>query len=117
MTAEHLCLLAAQLTAADHAWHDGVCQLAWSMDIFHIRRAHLHHRITVWQLALTAAQHMMENIYLTSDALEGLGHPLWAVGRHDEARTAWREALELFEIQQRSADAERVREHLASITA
>jgi tetratricopeptide (TPR) repeat protein len=275
MTAEHLCLLAAQLTAADHAWHDAVCQLASSMDIFHIRRAHLHHRITVWQLALTAAQHMnshaaihasamfgesfcnvemhddalfhaekaavlagkvgtprdqamshssmawvlirrgeyvdalthatrahqinivlgrpvaaatalghmcrcvanlgeyrraesyasealavhrryknltgqanalamlgyiehhtgkhglaithyqqalrfvrgMENIYLTSDALEGLGHPLRAVGRHGEARAAWREALELFEVQQRSADAEKTREHLASITA
>ncbi|MEV8436705.1 tetratricopeptide repeat protein [Actinosynnema sp. NPDC051121] len=275
MTAEHLCLLAAQLTAADHGWHEEVWVLAMTLDIFHLRRAHLHQRIIVWQLALAASQHMgpraviralamygeafcnvemhddalphvksavdlarelgtpldqatshssmawvltrrgeyvdalahatlahdintalgrtvaaatalshmcrsvahlgdydcaesyavealavhrlhgnrtgqanalamlgyiehhtdrqapaiehyqqalrfvrgMENIYLTSDALEGIGHPLRAVGRHDEARAAWLEALELFEVQQRSADAERTREHLASLDA
>ncbi|MEU7524976.1 tetratricopeptide repeat protein [Saccharothrix sp. NPDC042600] len=48
------------------------------------------------------------NPYKAADTLAGMGHPLTALGAHDEARAAWREAARLYREQHRAADAERV---------
>lgn len=52
----------------------------------------------------------------TADTLDNLGHPYAALGHHAQARTTWRRALALYREQGRSADAERVRLQLDTLT-
>jgi predicted negative regulator of RcsB-dependent stress response len=49
---------------------------------------------------------------VVAEILDLVGRPLVALGQHDEARTAWREAVELYREHGREADAERVRRQL-----
>ncbi|GAA0623067.1 BTAD domain-containing putative transcriptional regulator [Kutzneria viridogrisea] len=58
LEAEHANLLAAQHTAAGHAWHLTVWQLAWTLYSFQVRRGRDHDRLAVWQAALEAAAHL-----------------------------------------------------------
>jgi predicted negative regulator of RcsB-dependent stress response len=55
------------------------------------------------------------NTVYAAAALDGIGHPFAAVGRYDDARAAWGEALLLFQEQGRAADADRVRRQLDSL--
>lgn len=44
-----------------------------------------------------------------------VGHPLIALGHFEQARAVWREALELYRAQQRSADADRIQQQLNTL--
>ncbi|MEV4319487.1 BTAD domain-containing putative transcriptional regulator [Actinocrispum sp. NPDC049592] len=62
-----------------------------------------------------AARILMREIgssYLEADTLNRLGQSYTALGRHEEAQHAWQEALELYRIQNRKADADRVQRSL-----
>ncbi|MBY8850443.1 AfsR/SARP family transcriptional regulator [Saccharothrix longispora] len=48
------------------------------------------------------------NTYQVADTLEHLGHPHAALGQVDDARAAWREALEFYEAQDRPDDTARI---------
>ena len=50
--------------------------------------------------------------YAEADTMRDLGGPLRALNRHGEARDVWRQALELYLAQERSTDADRVRQLL-----
>ncbi|WP_370971095.1 NB-ARC domain-containing protein [Amycolatopsis sp. cg9] len=52
--AEHLCLLAAADTAAEHGWHDVVWHLARTLTTYHHRRDRPDADIRTWGLALRA---------------------------------------------------------------
>ncbi|WP_433271609.1 BTAD domain-containing putative transcriptional regulator [Actinosynnema sp. CS-041913] len=62
-----------------------------------------------------ALRRRLGHTYQAANSLEGIGHPYAALGRHREARTAWLEALDLYQSQRRVADAERVQEQLAAL--
>ncbi|MFC0541462.1 tetratricopeptide repeat protein [Kutzneria chonburiensis] len=55
------------------------------------------------------------NTMYAAVALDGIGHPFAAIGRLDDARAAWGEALLLFQEQGRDADADRVRRQLDAL--
>ncbi|MGW4116648.1 hypothetical protein ACWEFJ_37725 [Actinosynnema sp. NPDC004786] len=44
-----------------------------------------------------------------------MGHPHTALGRHEQARAVWREALQLYREQGCDADAERVQRQLDNL--
>ncbi|TCO59708.1 AfsR/SARP family transcriptional regulator [Actinocrispum wychmicini] len=54
--AEYPCLLAAQLLAAKHGWHDTVWQLPWALSTFHRRQGHFRHQYVTWLAGLAAAE-------------------------------------------------------------
>jgi tetratricopeptide (TPR) repeat protein len=53
--------------------------------------------------------------YERANNLRSLGHPLVALGRHEQAREVWQQALELFEAQHLTAEADTVRRLLADL--
>jgi tetratricopeptide (TPR) repeat protein len=53
--------------------------------------------------------------YEMASNLESLGHPLVALGRHEQAREAWQQALDLFQDLHHTADADRVQQLLAEL--
>ncbi len=65
---------------------------------------HYHHAI-----ALRRAQ---TNTYETAHTLDRMGHPHAALGRQEEARMFWREALALYREQSRDTDAIRIQQQL-----
>ncbi|WP_433263956.1 tetratricopeptide repeat protein [Actinosynnema sp. CS-041913] len=52
----------------------------------------------------------------SADTLNSLGRAHAALGRAEGARTAWREALELYRRQGRDTDAQRVQRQLDALT-
>jgi len=82
-TVEHRCLLAAQQLAAARNWDETVWQLAWSLDSFHNHRGHLRDNVTVWELALNAAERLREP-ELSALAHRYFGRACARVGRHDD---------------------------------
>lgn len=56
--AEHSCLLASQQLAAKQGSHQAVWQLAWAMDIYHMRRGLRHDSLVAWQAGMAAADHL-----------------------------------------------------------
>ncbi|HEY0804948.1 MAG TPA: tetratricopeptide repeat protein, partial [Pseudonocardiaceae bacterium] len=91
---EHPALLAAQHTAASHAWHPGVWQLAWVLETFHIRRGHRHDRLAVWRAALAAAPHLPDPTPRIK-AHRFLGRAYAVLGRHEEGTGHLHQALAL----------------------
>ena len=53
--------------------------------------------------------------YQAAVVLDGLGHPHVALGEYEQARTVWREALELYQEHGRDTDADRVRRQLENL--
>jgi tetratricopeptide (TPR) repeat protein len=56
--------------------------------------------------------HDLGHTYQEAATLDRLGHTHTALGDHGAARAAWRRALELYEAQNRAADADRIRRQL-----
>ncbi|MFL6116778.1 MAG: tetratricopeptide repeat protein, partial [Catenulispora sp.] len=50
-----------------------------------------------------------------ANCLDGLGNPYAAIGRHDQARAVWQEALDLYRAQQRHDDAARLQRQLDAL--
>ncbi|MEV0615387.1 BTAD domain-containing putative transcriptional regulator [Nonomuraea sp. NPDC050404] len=91
---EHLCLLAAQKTAAEHGMHDSVWGIAWYLNNYQDRRGHLHDQLTVLQAGLAAT------IRRGDPEAEGrmrrlLGNVSAKLGRHDQAIDHLHHALAL----------------------
>ncbi|HWO64376.1 MAG TPA: BTAD domain-containing putative transcriptional regulator [Umezawaea sp.] len=53
--------------------------------------------------------------YHEADTLERVGHTHHALGHHDTAGTTWQQAFELYQAQQRTEDADRVRRQLDAL--
>ncbi|MGW5053692.1 tetratricopeptide repeat protein [Actinokineospora sp. NPDC004072] len=96
LEAEHACLLAALHLAAALGWHKLVCQLAWSLDTFHYRWAHLHQWRTTWRLGLAAARECGDPAVL-SLAHRLLGDCHLNLGEHDAALDQLDQALRVAE--------------------
>ncbi|WP_033432902.1 ATP-binding protein, partial [Saccharothrix syringae] len=96
LTAEHPSLLAAQRLAAERGWHRRVWQVAWALQTFHIRRAHLQDGVATWRAALTAAEHL-DDPGARIGAHRSLGVFCANTGAHDEAVGHLREAVALAE--------------------
>jgi tetratricopeptide (TPR) repeat protein len=94
--AEHPVLLTAQHTATSHAWHAAVWQLAWTLNTFHVWRGHRHDRLTLWQAALHASEHLPDPTSRIV-AHRFLGDTLATLGRHEEGIMHLRQALALAE--------------------
>ncbi|MCX5053973.1 MULTISPECIES: helix-turn-helix domain-containing protein [unclassified Streptomyces] len=91
-------LLAAQHTAAAHALHRTVWQLAWTLYDFHYRRGHRHDQLAVWQIAVDSAHQLRDpGAQILTHRLLGRAHVV--LGHHQEAIAALNEALALSEQQ------------------
>jgi DNA-binding SARP family transcriptional activator/tetratricopeptide (TPR) repeat protein len=91
---EHACLLAAQHTAATFAWHRTVWHLAWALSTFHYRRGHRHDRLTVWQAAADAANHLPDpTTHIIAHRYLGRAHAY--LGRQEHAIDHLHHALSL----------------------
>ncbi|WP_157495258.1 BTAD domain-containing putative transcriptional regulator [Kutzneria sp. 744] len=84
--AERPTLLAAQHLAARLGRHHTVWWLAMSLDTFLQRRGHRHDRLAVWRSASSLP---------TPATLRHLGQACAAVGRHEEALSHLRQAIDL----------------------
>ncbi|MGW3960026.1 ATP-binding protein [Amycolatopsis sp. NPDC005003] len=75
-----------------------------------------HHRQAIehYQRALTLFRGLGHS-YETANTLDNLGHPHTALGQHDEARAAWRQALQLYQGQHRAPDIQRVQQQLDTL--
>jgi tetratricopeptide (TPR) repeat protein len=97
--AEHLNLLAAQVTAAAQGWPAAVWQLAWSLNTFHNRRGHPDEQVAVWRLARSTAGAVEPGGTVEPGVLSlvdrWLGHAYGRAGRWDEAERHLGEALTL----------------------
>ncbi|KAA2255234.1 tetratricopeptide repeat protein [Solihabitans fulvus] len=60
-------------------------------------------------------RHDLGNTYHEANTVDRLAETRLALGRPDEARDAWRQALALYEAQRRTKDVERVRSKLADL--
>lgn len=91
-TAEHLCLLAAQHTAATLNWHQPTWQLAWSLSTFHQLRGHHRDQINTWNRALQSAEQLpAPAVTVVGHRQLGLVHA--ELGQHDQAMTHLHQAL------------------------
>jgi DNA-binding SARP family transcriptional activator len=91
--AEHPCLLAAQQLAAERGWHREVWQLAWALDTYHRRRGLLRDQVTVWTVALAAAEGDKARAHRV------LGQTHTYLGEHGAAKEHLGQALALAEAQ------------------
>ncbi len=91
---EHPALLAAQHTAARHAWHRIVFQLAWTLDTFLQRRGHFHDRLAAWRAALDAAAHLPGPAWRIQ-AQRRLGRAYFVLGCYEEGIGHLHQALAL----------------------
>lgn len=62
-------------------------------------------RRTPWTASRTIG-----HAYGVANTLDRVGHLHTTLGQHDQARTAWHEALELYREQDRDEDSERVQQ-------
>jgi tetratricopeptide (TPR) repeat protein len=66
------------------------------------------------QTALTLRRGL-GNTYGSANTLDHLGHPHTALGQYQQARTAWRQALDLYQQQRRTQDAQHVQTQLDTL--
>jgi DNA-binding SARP family transcriptional activator len=82
--AEHATLIAVQRLAAEQGWHELACQLAWTLETFHRQRGQLHDAVAVWQVALAAADVLVDPVS-QAVAHRQLGLAKAKLGAGDEA--------------------------------
>jgi DNA-binding SARP family transcriptional activator/tetratricopeptide (TPR) repeat protein len=73
-----------------------------------------HSAIRYYRQALTVYRGLT-NAYQVADTLDRLGHPHAVLSHRDDARSAWQEALQLYQEQGRDHDAARVRRQLTTL--
>jgi DNA-binding SARP family transcriptional activator/tetratricopeptide (TPR) repeat protein len=109
--AEHMCLLAAQRTAADRGWHRTTWQLAWVLTTYQQRRGHVQERLAVWLAGLIAAEQLGDpeiisrthrflgraytNLQRSDEAVEHLNRAAALAERHDDGLNQARAHFEL----------------------
>lgn len=91
--AERVAIQAVQQAAAAHGWNDRAVLLARVSHAYHQLRGHLDDELTVWQVALDAAQDVAGQVV----AHRIMGSSLGQVQRFDEAQHHLSEALVLAE--------------------
>ncbi|MFI8875599.1 BTAD domain-containing putative transcriptional regulator [Streptomyces sp. NPDC055243] len=94
---EHECLLNAQAQAAALGRHRFVGQLAWTLISYQLGRHRLEEYVTVWQTALTAAEHDKDNPAARTLAHWRLGFASARAGDHAQALDHLHRALDLAE--------------------
>ncbi len=95
LAVEHPTLLAALHHAARAGFEVEAVHLAWAMDSFLKWHGHRHDRVIAWQSALDAAG-PLGNPVAGALARRMLADALRRTGRHDEAHTHLRDALEIY---------------------
>ena len=93
---EHRTLLAAQHTAASHAWHATVWHLAWALATYHRWQGHRNDELAVWRATLDAAIYLPDPTSSVS-VHRNLGFAFAELGRHEEATEHLHQALALAE--------------------
>jgi tetratricopeptide (TPR) repeat protein len=93
---EHTNLLAAQQSAQHHGWDDPVHRLAGALDPYHRRRGRIEAQVTVWRLAVAAAQSLPDQT-LRLQAHQMLGDACAQLGKTADALHFLYEALALSE--------------------
>ena len=75
-----------------------------------------HHQqaIRYYQQSLTLL-HSVGNTSGAARTFDSLGHPHVALSEHEQARVAWREALQLYREQGRDIEAERIQQQLDTL--
>jgi tetratricopeptide (TPR) repeat protein len=96
LDSEHPVLLAAQHTAASHAWYSTVWQLASTLDTFHIWRGHHDDRFAMWRLAVDAIAHLPDPTPRII-AHRALGDAYVLLNHHEEGIGHLHQALALAE--------------------
>jgi DNA-binding SARP family transcriptional activator/tetratricopeptide (TPR) repeat protein len=91
---EHLCLLAAQKTAAEHGMHVPVWAIAWYLNNYQERRGHLHDQLAVLQAGLAATVHLGDP-EAEARMRRLLGNVSAKLGLHDQAIDHLHHALAL----------------------
>lgn len=103
-----------QAALALHSRHQdptGIAETALTLGYIQHRTGHHLEAIDHYQEAV-ARFRTIGNIYQAADALDGLGHPHAALGRSEQARATWRQALDIYQQQGRAPDAARVQGQL-----
>lgn len=95
-TAEHQCLLATRQLAVACGWHTVVWELAFALDVFHLRRGYLRDSIRCWRAGLAAA-HQLGDPATISVATSLLARAYVGVGYYIEAIEMLNQALVLAE--------------------
>ncbi|WP_148309321.1 ATP-binding protein [Kutzneria albida] len=93
---EHANLIAAQQIAHGNGLHTHVWQIAWAMHAFHWWCGHLHDDLSVWRLALAAADHLGEPPALAL-ANQMLANACSRLGMHEHALEHVSQALAIAE--------------------
>ncbi|WP_433261049.1 BTAD domain-containing putative transcriptional regulator [Actinosynnema sp. CS-041913] len=93
---QHSHLLAAQHTAATHAWHHTAWHLAWNLTTYHYRRGHRHDDLAMWEVAVSAAAHLPDPV-VRIRAHRYLGRAHAHLGRSEGAAEHLHRALALAE--------------------
>ncbi|MEU4449596.1 tetratricopeptide repeat protein [Actinosynnema sp. NPDC050801] len=92
LEAEHTTLLANQRAAAALGRHHVVWHLAWTLDVFHIRRGHRRDALAAWRAALDASTHLPDSA-TRSRAHRLLGNAYIRLRLHEEAAEHLNQAL------------------------
>lgn len=97
-----------------HDDHDGVAATLDSLGYITYNNGHAAHALDYYQRSLTLHRER-GNTYETADVLDRVGHPLVDLNQHEQARTAWEEALDLYQAHHRLTDADRVQQQLNTL--
>jgi DNA-binding SARP family transcriptional activator/tetratricopeptide (TPR) repeat protein len=85
LDAEHSGLLAAQQVAVEHGWDHHVWRLAWSLNVYHHRRARIQDRLATWLLGLAATERLGDPD-VQAEARLRLGNSYANAGQFDAAQ-------------------------------
>ncbi len=111
---EYSCLLAAQKTALTFGWHGSAWDFAWSLGSFQARHGHSYDRLAVCLVALTAAQHI-DNDIIKIRTHHLVGHAYVGTSQHDSAIDHLYQAIDL--AKQENEELELARAHHAAAWA
>ena len=109
-------LVAALALSREHGYREGEADTLDSLGYLADRAGRHDEAAHRYQQALDLHREV-GNSYGEAGTLERLGAAQTARGARDEARAAWRRALDMYRAQRRGADANRVQQDLAQLSA